>query len=174
MTELDRLLPLYHYADRHAIAVDASPVRALLAVRGVTPADAPLLRALFRVRGLRTTRREPILAQMLAPETGFELLADAPDELVAGAVGRPWRWTERLRHDVDFPTFDEPGYAKMALGFRAGSGVLRTETRILLTDEPARRAFARYWRVVRPLSGLTRRRWLAAAKRLAESGYMSS
>lgn len=174
MTELDRLLPLYHFAERHALAVDAPAERTLAAVREVVPADAPLLRLLFRLRGLSSAPDVPILTQMLAPQTGFVLLAETPDELVAGAVGRPWKLTERLRRGYDFATFDEPGYAKMALGFRAAAGLLRTETRILLTDEPARRTFARYWLVVKPLSGLTRRSWLAAAKRRAESGYMVS
>ena len=43
-----------------------------------------------------------------------------------------------------------------------------TETRVQLTDEAARRAFRRYWFVVRLFSGLVRRSWLAAAKRRAE------
>jgi hypothetical protein len=38
---------------------------------------------------------------------------------------------------------------------------------VRLTDDEARRRFARYWRVVGPLSSLTRRSWLAAAKRRA-------
>jgi hypothetical protein len=76
---------------------------------------------------------------------------------------------ERLRRNVDFETFDEPRYAKMALGFHAADGVLTTETRVLLTDDEARRRFALYWRVVGPLSSATRRSWLAAAKRRASA-----
>jgi hypothetical protein len=57
----------------------------------------------------------------------------------------------------------------MALGFHALDGLLTTETRVLLTDDEARRRFARYWRVVGPLSALTRGSWLAAAKRRAAS-----
>ena len=68
--------------------------------------------------------------------------------------------------------FGEPGYAKMAMDLRAlpdGEGArLETETRIFLTDSAARRRFAPYWLVVRPFSGLIRRRWLRAAKRRAE------
>jgi hypothetical protein len=174
MTELERLLPRYHFAERHAIAVDAPAERTLAAVRAVTPREAPLLRWLFVIRGLPGARDQSILSQMLSPRTGFELLAESPDELVVGAVGRPWKLTERLRRDVDFTSFDEPCHARMAIGFRSAGGLLRTETRILLTDEDARRAFARYWRIVRPLSGLTRRSWLAASKRRAESGHMVS
>jgi hypothetical protein len=42
--------------------------------------------------------------------------------------------------------------------------VLSTETRIAAVDEPARRAFRRYWRAVGP-SALIRRRWLRDAQR---------
>jgi hypothetical protein len=45
-----------------------------------------------------------------------------------------------------------------------------TETRIHLTDEAARRAFGRYWLVVRLGSGAIRRDWLRAARRHAEQG----
>ena len=58
----------------------------------------------------------------------------------------------------------------MAMTLRAEPGRLVTETRIALTDEAARRAFRRYWLVVRPFSGLTRRLLLRAAKRAAEQG----
>ena len=42
-----------------------------------------------------------------------------------------------------------------------------TETRIAGTDSAARRAFARYWLLIRGPSGLIRRSWLAAIDRRA-------
>ena len=41
--------------------------------------------------------------------------------------------------------------------------LLTTETRMLATDEASRRRFARYWRLIRPASGLIRR--LAPSRR---------
>jgi hypothetical protein len=169
MTLLDGVLPSWDERETNGIRIDAPAARILDAVREVTPADAPLLRALFSLRGLPTAASEPIWTQLLA-RAGFALLAEEPGrEVVAGGVGRPWRIFEPLRRDVDFAVFDEPGFAKMALGFHAVDGVLTTETRILLTDDEARRRFAGYWRIVGPLSGLTRRSWLAAAKRRSAS-----
>ncbi len=88
------------------------------------------------------------------------------------AIGRPWTLTGGLRETSDFPAFAEPGFAKMALEFRAvpqhGGARLETETRVFLTDPVSQRRFARYWLVVRPFSGLVRRSWLAAARRRAE------
>jgi hypothetical protein len=65
-------------------------------------------------------------------------------------------------------SFDEPGWAKMIANFHAAEGLLSTTTRVRLTDARSRRAFRRYWLVVRPFSGLIRRRWLAAIARRAK------
>ncbi len=73
-----------------------------------------------------------------------------------------------------FTAFEEPGYAKAAMSMlvRAeGRGCrLITETRIRTTDAGAARSFRRYWRLVRPGSGLIRRSWLAAVRRRVEAG----
>ena len=167
MTLLDRILPTWDVRETHGIRIDAPAAQMLDAVREATPADAPLLRALFALRGLPAAAREPIWTQMLS-RAGFAQLAEERGrEVVAGAIGRPWNVFERLRRDLDFLAFDEPGYAKMALGFHVVDGLLTTETRVFLTDGEARRRFGHYWRVVGPLSSLTRQSWLAAAKRRA-------
>jgi hypothetical protein len=77
------------------------------------------------------------------------------------ADGRPWQLLSGLGAG-------EGSFAKMALDFRVVDGRLTTETRVWLTDARARRRFRAYWLVVRPLSGLVRRSWLRAAKKLAE------
>jgi hypothetical protein len=159
-------LPVYHHGERHTIHVEATPERALAAARETTLAELPLVRVLSRLRGLRPGRGE-IWNQFL--RAGFQPFG--ADTLVL--VGRPWtRRGERRRVD-DFLAFAEPGWAKMALDVRAlpeGRGArLETETRVYLTDRAARRRFAAYWLVVRPFSGLTRRSWLRAAKRRAET-----
>ena len=55
----------------------------------------------------------------------------------------------------------------MIINFRTSTRGLTTETRVLLTDERSRRAFRRYWLVIRPFSGLIRRNWLTAIVRRA-------
>lgn len=106
---------------------------------------------------------------------GFIVLGRTRDELVVAALGRPWaprgRRPPRLAGQADpagfFTRFAEPGWAKMAVNFRAGAGELTTETRVLLTGQRSRRAFRRYWLLIRPFSGLIRRQWLAAIARRA-------
>lgn len=160
-------LPVFHHHERHAIRVAASPERALAAAREARLDDVPLVRLLFRLRGLRASPRGPVWEALLAE--GFQPLGD--DTVVL--VGKPWSPRGNLRRVDDFVAFAEPGYAKMALDLRAvpdGDGArLETETRIYLTDAHARRRFGAYWLVVRPFSGLVRRSWLKAAKRRAES-----
>lgn len=163
---LDLALPEWHHRERHTIHVDASVEHALASVLAVRAADVPLVRLLFRLRGLRPDGRGTLIEAMA--KDGFEHFGEG----VYVAIGRPWTLTGGLRPARDFTSFAEPGFAKMALEFRAvpeGSGSrLETETRVFLTDPVSRRRFARYWLVVRRFSGLVRQSWLAAAKRRAE------
>jgi hypothetical protein len=151
------VLPQFHHRERHALRVDASSEQALAAARAVTPADAPLLRLLYRARGLSVDPGAAVWEQML--RKGFEEVA--PNTLVAS--GRPWR----IRGELGA---EGVSLAKLAMDFRAEGGELSTETRVWLDDGKARRRFRLYWLIVRPFSGLVRRSWLRAAKRRAESG----
>jgi len=160
-------LPVYHHHERHTIRVSATPERALAAARAARLEDVPVVSLLFKLRGLRAAARGPLWDALLAQ--GFQPLGE--DTLVL--VGKPWSPKGGTRRVDDFVTFAEPGYAKMAMDLRAvpdGDGArLETETRIYLTDASARRRFGAYWLVIRPFSGLTRRGWLKAAKRRAET-----
>ena len=103
------------------------------------------------------------------------MLAERPDELVVGGVGRFWQASGNIRRveAADFAGFAEPGYAKTAFNLHAlrapeGGTLLTTETRIQATDDHARRSFRRYWRVIHPGSAAIRRAWLRAIRRRAE------
>ena len=162
-------LPVYHHREHHSIHVRATPEEALAAARAVTLADVPIVRTLFRLRGLGRPPRGTLWDAMRS--NGFQVAGE--DTLLL--VGQPWRITGGRRPAVeDFAAFDEPRHAKMGVDLRAsaerGGACLETETRVYLTDAAARRRFAAYWLVIRGFSGLTRRAWLQAAKRRAEQG----
>ena len=166
-TLLDEVLPQWHHRERHAVTVDAPAERIWAAARRVGAADLPLVRALFRLRGLPIAVDRPLYEL-----EGFAVLAeDAGTELVVGAVGQPWRPRGNLRTDADVASFDEPGYARIAMSLRLDGTRLSTETRVHLTDARSRRLFGAYWLVVRPFSALIRRAWLRA---IARSAYSSS
>ena len=165
-TELDRVLPRCHFGEVHERRVAAPPERVFAAVREVTLVEMPVARLLIKLRGMRASPTRPILEQALE---GFRVVAEEPSrELVLGAIAQPWKLRGGTWARGDFVGFDAPGYAKMALSFRFDDGVLTTETRVLLTDERSKRAFRRYWLVIRPFSGLIRRVWLRAIARRAE------
>ncbi len=119
------------------------------------------VRTLFRLRGLRT---DATIADAFV-RMRFEELHRSARDVVVGASGTPWRPRGGIR---PFAAGD-PGTVRMATDIRAepiaGGCVLSTETRIAALDDDARRAFARYWRVVGPFSAVIRRRWLTAAAR---------
>jgi hypothetical protein len=78
--------------------------------------------------------------------------------MVVSLTGRFWRVRGR---GPEAP-------ADAVVDFRARPGSLTTETRVHIADPESRRKFERYWRVVRPFSGLIRSQVLRAAKRRAE------
>ena len=170
MSALDRVMPAWHFSERHAVDVDAPAERAFAAACEVRLRDIPAAWALLTARGLAPGAGDRTFVGLMLGG-GFVVAAEEPGrELVLAGVGRPWRLVERLRRGVDPVTFEEPGWARMAMTLGAEPGRLVTETRIALTDEAARRAFRRYWLVVRPFSGLTRRLLLRAAKRGRRAG----
>jgi hypothetical protein len=176
---LETLLSRWHFRERHAYRTDAPAPALLAAAEQVTWAEVRVMRALMLLRStgrLRLAGRRTILDDMAT--VGFTVLERRPDELVVAALGHPWTATggraPRLAEQQDprqfFTDFADAGWAKMAANFRVAGGALTTETRVLLTDEASRRAFGRYWLVIRPFSGLIRRRWLAAIARRAAWG----
>ena len=101
-------------------------------------------------------------------------LAEEPGtEFVLGSVGRFWRkdYGGRPVTADQFVPFNEPGYAKLALGLAVrpvGAGtILRYEARTATTDESARRTFRRYWHLIAPGVGLVMRR---ALRRIGSAG----
>ena len=181
---LDEYLPDYQWNEVHSTQVAAPPDRVLAAVRGLTPREVPLLVALMAVRRvpeaivrrsagrLRRGLDGAILDGMTSG--GFALLAERPDELVFGVVGRFWTTGGGVEPvgPGEFAAFDSPGFAKGAMNFQAreagGGTLLTTETRIQATDDSARRSFGRYWRAIGPFSALIRRAWLRAIRKRAE------
>jgi hypothetical protein len=177
---LDRLLPTYHYRERHSRSIAASPADVWDAVERVRWAELALARPLLALRALpaRLTgarppwqRSGPIVDNLPIP-----LLAEEPGrELVFAGALRPWLRGDRSPPVLDrdrFRRFSEPGWVKVALDIRltrerAGTRI-STETRIQATDQRARRAFAAYWLLVRPGSGLVRRELLRAIARRAD------
>lgn len=175
MTLIDQYLPTYQFQERHQLLVDASPAALLDAASSPEVADDPWARNFIRLRefpdrlmgalgghsGLRD--RDPFGFQ------SFTLLGrDEDRELAFGLVGRFWRsdyGSVAIDGPDAFKAFEEIGVAKLVLNFSAeplGDGCtwLRTETRVFCNDRASMLRFTPYWWVIRPVSGLIRRRLL--------------
>jgi hypothetical protein len=187
---LDDFMPEYDVRTSHAIPIAASPERVYECLWAADFDYWGLKRALYALRELarvvpapretwRRVRAElrphrDTLDDMIV--SGFTLLGERPgEELVLGTVGRFWRARGEL-WPVSPARFREPappGTAKAAWNFAVGrrpdgGTELRTETRVLCADAASRRRFRAYWLVIRPFSGLIRRKMLGAVRSAAE------
>ena len=180
------------------IVIDAPVETAYRAVRDMDflSVHSPLMDAAMFVRAIperigRMFRREPRpapppvmrLSDFFDGEPDPEILQgwvplgeDEPHEIVFGAVGKVWQpeidW-KRVQPQ-DFASFNEPGFAKIAVGFSTRSyGESRTllsyEARTAGTDEDSRNKFRRYWWLVEKFVGVVMRAAVNTSKELAES-----
>jgi hypothetical protein len=178
---IDHFLPKYDVVEHHETIVDAPVEATYRAVKELDLARSPVVLVLLAIRGLPTLftgavkpKRRLVLDDIVA--SGFVVLGEEPGrELVLGIVGKFWQLgsgVERIEPDR-FTVFDRPGFAKAAWNFlvaeRGGDGAtVVTETRVVCTDDDARRRFGWYWRLVGPFSALIRRVLLRSIKRDAE------
>lgn len=168
----DEFLSIADISTRHEIEIQGTPDTVFRALTRIDIGRSLVIRLLFLLRGLS---REVQTFTGLQSH-GFTPLRQVDDSvLIMGIVGQFWRPTGRLRavSPEEFPSFDEPGWAKAVWGFvldEAGPGRVRltTETHIRCTGESARRRFKRYWFVVGPFSGLIRREILRLVRQTVE------
>ena len=180
MRSLDAFLPAYEFSERHSLEIDGDPARVDRALREVSIAEIPVARALYLLRGLGRAAldtREPFLGLALI---GGVLLEDSPGEgVVLGLTGQFWHLRggpdlPRPRTVAEFLAYDRPDVCKAVIDFRIvelvhGRCSTSTETRVHVRDAAARRAFRRYWLVVRPFSGLIRILFLRAVRSRSEN-----
>jgi hypothetical protein len=181
-SRLDAILPAYHFVERHAERVKASPERVRAVMEEVTFGDLVVYNALMRVRSPFARRaaggdleQARVLETMTRPGSNFMRLEDSPREIDMGMTGRPWGGpaSRPVRNAAEFAAYEEATAVKVAFNLKiddVGGGVaeISTETRIYATDDAARRTMARYWRMIYPGSGMIRRMWLRAIRDRAD------
>lgn len=174
MELMTRYLPRYQFAEEHSLHVPASPSRVLDMANRPEVVDDPVARQLIALRELPNRLAGRLgFASALQDRPAFSLAEftplgrDGEHELAFGLAGRFWQSDYGLVPLADasaFAALDAAGLAKLVLNFTAqpeGRGTrLTTRTRIWCGDESSRRRFNLYWLLIRPASGLIRRRLL--------------
>ena len=180
MSLIDRFLPDYQFSERHETRVRCPPGELLDLIQSWEPRDRFANVAM-------TLRQTPArLMHALAPSRypaprPFSLKSFTPlgrdgDRAMAGGlIGQFWRndfVLVQIASPDAFIAFDAPRTPKLVLGFMAepeGEQTrLITETRVYCPDRHSYLMFLPYWLLIRPASGLIRRRMLGAIRAIAE------
>ena len=182
-TRLDEWMPVWQFAERHAVRVDASPEKVFAAIRAVRADEILFFRTLIAIRRcgrpgpeniLDAPETKPLLD--VATQTTFVVLADeSPQELVVGTVvAAPEKVcaSGKLTPEVFGKTLPA-GVALATMNYlvtphQGGGSIVSTETRVYANGASAMHRFAVYWRIIHPGSDIIRRMWLRAIKRRAE------
>jgi len=103
---------------------------------------------------------------------------DGDREIVGGLVGKFWQFWRAdfgllaVLGPTEFLACNPPKTTKLVIGFlveQVGEAtLLTTETRVYCPDRYSLIMFTPYWLVIRPVSGLLRRRMLSAIREIAE------
>jgi hypothetical protein len=181
---IERFIPRADHGGRHETLVRAPADLVFEVAWNLDMQSSRVARAIFWLRGklLRAGPAPPRRSVGLVAETtelGWGLLACRPGrELVMGAVTQPWLADVVFRAvpPEDFAAFAEPEMVRIVWTLEAqplGPALtrFRTETRVVATDEAARKKFQRYWRMFGIGILLIRLLMLPKLRREAERRY---
>ena len=179
---LDRYLPEFSFREVHSVRVFASPDAVIQAASLYQPETDIFFRSMIGLREAPTRflrifgiKRGPLLPPF-GMQNFTQLQRIEGTQVVYGLVGRFWRTDYGLVDIADaaaFKAFNNPGTAKLILSFAAHhvnshETELVTETRVFCPDRACLLRFAPYWYLIRPVSGLIRKRILNSIKRSSE------
>jgi hypothetical protein len=183
MSLMDRFLPGYQFSERHQVTVRCGAGELLDIIQNYRPPKkdrfgetAMLLRQIparlmHVVAPARAARPSPVTLASFIP-----LARDGDREMVGGLVGKFWRpdfGLVAVKNASGFLLCNPPKTAKLVIGFAAEqtgeTTILATETRVYCPDRYSLMMFFPYWLIIRPVSGLLRRRFLRTVRNIAES-----
>jgi hypothetical protein len=179
---IEQFMPQADYRELHETIVHAPADIIFDSARRFDLQSIPLVRVIFWLRAKLLGAEQPatdLFAKGLVAETkalGWgELGLDPGRQLVMGATAQPWKADVKFTAIApdEFQAFAAPDLVKIVWTLEAepldpSCTRFRTETRVLATDEGARRKFRRYWRIFGV--GIVMIRWLLlpALRREAE------
>ncbi|OUI94100.1 hypothetical protein HK13_06435 [Acetobacter indonesiensis] len=173
---IETLLPRVDFRERHSIDIAAPSGRILDCAMDYRLKHDPLVRAAIKLRELPMR----VLGRTSRPpfnQNDFTFLGrDGDSTLAFGLVGAFWEADYGLlpcRSVEDFRSCARQDVCRLVLSYTLqllthGRQRLTTETCVFCPAPTTRRRFAPYWYLIRPVSGLIRRRMLASVRAQAE------
>lgn len=177
MNPLDDFLPDFNFSERHSIYICVPASRIMNVVTAWRNENDPLVRSAICLREM-PSRLLGHARQQHLDLSDFTLLERRDDTaLVYGLIGTFWQTDYGL---CDIPLTDaflaprHDDVCKLTLDFTVqpdsrNTHCLVTETQVPCVTDRARRRFTPYWYLIRPVSGLIRRRMLTAIREQSES-----
>jgi hypothetical protein len=181
MSLIDEFLPQHQFSARHQTTVRCRRGELLDIIQNFRPTqdrvgDTAMLvrqwpaKVMHWLAPSRRARPKPFTPANFTP-----LGRDGDKEIVGGLIGKFWRpdfGFSVVNGPAEFLACNPPKTAKLVIGFLAEEigevTRLTTETRVYCPDRYSLIMFTPYWLIIRPVSGLLRRRALASIRRLAE------
>lgn len=174
---LARYLPQYQFEEHHGIACRAPSSTLLNAAQVVATQSDPLIDRMIGLREIparlmsRLGRHSQLPARPFGVEDFTWLGRDGELEIAYGLAGEFWKSDYGLHPTDSAEAFERlSGVPKLVLNFSIESlgkpeQRLCTTTRVFCPDTASLRSFTPYWYLIRPVSGLIRKRLL---KRIAQ------
>ena len=179
-------LPTYQFSEQHSVDVPVDPPRAMAHVLAHRPEDDRFFRCAITLRELpmrllsRSWREGADQPASFGLDNFTLLQRNGDAEIAYGLAGKLWKANYGQVPIADaeaFEVFNEPGNVKLAINFtcellQPGLTRVTTQTRVQCIDADALRSFTAYWYLIRPVSGLIRRRMLKAIARRCAAGAL--
>ncbi|UXN07985.1 hypothetical protein [Bartonella sp. HY761] len=187
---IDKYLPDFQFEEVHAIEIHAPRQKIFSALQHYNAQDDWLIASFIALREipLRVLHACKLLKDVSPTPFSldkFTLLETLENNQIAfGLVGKFWQahyGLEMIDDGGTFCAFDKPSSAKLVLQFKINDQdadktplcqnrfTLQTKTRVFCPDGESKRRFAPYWNLIRPVSGLIRKRMLKAIKQQSEA-----
>lgn len=163
---IDTFLPDYDFNERHSTRVRTDPDKAYVKMLGTRIATDWIMKILLRVRGI-SHQDERLTA---FGKGVFTKLGERPgEEIVFGIISNDGFFSSCRSCTVEEFMMPDKDVIRSVINFRSdriGNEVMiSTETRILCGNSKLKKSFSRYWFIVKPFSGLLRKRMLRQLKR---------
>ena len=174
-TLIDKYLPQYTFGEYHETVVNCPIQNVYDVARDFDLSKSKLIKFLFRLRGLPTKRMS---LQDFIVDMGFTYLEEnPPHEYLTGFWMRPR--IEKIPSYEDFVNDSISSWIKVVWNFQfekleKDKTKVSTETRVLCVAPITKFTFGLYWSIIKPFSGLIRKKMLKIIKNDSEARKLNS